>query len=46
MEKEGKGKYFKDPKFMVENALFDANITEKLAEGSAEARRKLRREIN
>jgi len=46
MEKEGKGKYFKDPKFMVEDALFDTNITEKLKEGSAEVRRKLRREVN
>ena len=33
MEKEEKGKNFKDPKFMVENALFDAKITEKLKEG-------------
>ena len=46
MNKEGNGKLFKDPKFPTEHALFDPRITEKLEEGTAEARRKRRREVN
>ena len=44
MDQQGQGKHFKDPKFLPDTALFDTRISEKLKEGTIEARRKRMRE--